>query len=308
MRLIMCVFFRDCEFPTRKKKDTMILSIFPCLWFDGQAKEAAEFYCATFRNSFITAETPLVVTFTLNGSKIMGLNGGPLFRINPSISLFVNCETLEEADRIWNILIEEGSSMIPMNEYPWSKRYGWLQDKYGLTWQISWYGNDLDTFRIVPAMLFTGDQFGQASEAIRLYSSIFKNTSTEMMVVYPEGDPNAGKTMYSEFMLNQSLIIAMDGPGDHNFNFNEGVSFVVECETQAEIDFLWAKLSEGGEESMCGWLKDKFGVSWQIVPAVLAQIMSDPVKAPLAMQAFLKMRKLDIAKIIKETHFKPDAI
>jgi predicted 3-demethylubiquinone-9 3-methyltransferase (glyoxalase superfamily) len=276
------------------KKDTMISPIFPCLWFDSQAKEAAEFYCSTFRNSFITGETPLVVNFTLNGLKIMGLNGGPLFSINPSISLAVTCDSKEEADRLWNILIEGGSAMIPIDEYPWSKRYGWLKDRFGMTWQISWYGDERETYRIVPAMLFTGDLFGKAGEAIRLYSSIFEKSSTEMMVVYPEGDPNAGKTMYSEFFLNQSLIIAMDGPGEHGYTFNEGVSLVVECETQEEIDFLWTKLTDGGEESMCGWLRDKFGVSWQIVPALLAEIMTDPLKAPLAMQAFLQMKKLDI--------------
>jgi predicted 3-demethylubiquinone-9 3-methyltransferase (glyoxalase superfamily) len=285
------------------KKVNMISPIFPCLWFDGHAKEAAEFYCSTIKNSFITSETPMVVTFTLNGLKIMGLNGGPVFKMNPSISLFVNCDSKEEADRIWNIFMEGGNAMIPMDEYPWSKKYGWLQDKFGLTWQISWYGDDRDTFRIAPAMLFTGGQFGQAGEAIRFYSSIFAYSSTAMMVVYPEGDPNAGKTMYSEFILNQSLIIAMDGPGEHGYTFNEGVSFVVECETQEEIDFLWTKLTEGGEESRCGWLKDKHGVSWQIVPEVLAKIMSDPLKAPFAMQAFLKMRKLDIAEIIKKTQF-----
>jgi predicted 3-demethylubiquinone-9 3-methyltransferase (glyoxalase superfamily) len=279
----------------------MTSKIFPCLWFDGQAKEAAEIYCSTIKNSFITAETPLVVNFNLNGMKIMGLNGGPLFAINPSISLSVTCDSKEEADRLWNILIEGGSAMIPIDAYPWCRRYGWLQDKFGLTWQISWYGDVRDAFRIVPAMLFTGDKFGQAAEAIHHYGSIFGNSSIEMMVVYPEGDPNAGKTMYSEFKLDQSLIIAMDGPGEHGYTFNEGVSFVVECETQEEIDFLWTKLTEGGEESMCGWLKDKFGVSWQIVPALLAKIMSDPIKAPLAIKAFLPMRKLDIAKIVKET-------
>jgi predicted 3-demethylubiquinone-9 3-methyltransferase (glyoxalase superfamily) len=277
----------------------MTSQIIPCLWFDGHAKEAAEFYCSTIRNSFITAETPLVVTFTLNGTKIMGLNGGPIFTMNPSISLAVTCDSEKEADRLWNILIEGGSAMIPIGEYPWSKRYGWLQDKFGLTWQISWYGDDRDTFRIVPAMLFTGDNFGRAAETIRHYSSVFDNSSTEMMVVYPEGDPNAGKTMYSEFILNQSLFIAMDGPGEHNYTFNEGVSLVVECDTQEEIDFLWTKLTEDGEESMCGWLKDKFGVSWQIVPAVLAKIMSDPVKALLAMRAFLEMKKLDISRIMQ---------
>jgi predicted 3-demethylubiquinone-9 3-methyltransferase (glyoxalase superfamily) len=131
-------------------------SIFPCLWFDGQAKTAADFYCSVFKNSRILDESPLVVTFELNGHKFMGLNGG------------------------------------------------------------------------------------------------------------------------------------------NQFKFNESISFVVNCETQQEIDYYWEKLTEGGEESMCGWLKDKFGVSWQIVPSNIAKLMSEPARAERMMKAIFKMRKLDI--------------
>ncbi len=117
------------------------------------------------------------------------------------------------------------------------------------------------------------------------------------MVNYPEGAPNAGKVMYSEFSLNQSELIAMDGPGDHAYTFNEAVSLVVECETQQEIDYFWEKLTGGGEESMCGWLKDRFGVSWQIVPKILAEMMANPEKAEKAVRAFSKMRKFEIEKL-----------
>ena len=134
----------------------MTNQIYPCLWFDGQAKAAAEFYCSVFKNSKIATENPMAVIFELNGKKFMGLNGGP------------------------------------------------------------------------------------------------------------------------------------------KFTFNEAVSFVVDCETQEEIDYYWNKLTEGGEESMCGWLKDKFGVSWQIVPTILGKLMSDPEKGPRVIQAFLKMKKFDI--------------
>lgn len=133
--------------------------IYPCLWFNGEAKAAAEFYCSVFKNSKITADTPMVVTFDLNGRKFMALNGGPQYKLT------------------------------------------------------------------------------------------------------------------------------------------EGVSFVVECETQEEIDYYWKKLTEGGEESMCGWLKDKFGLSWQIVPTILSKLMSDPERAPRVVQAFLKMKKFDIKKL-----------
>ena len=136
-------------------------SIYPCLWFDGQAKEAAEFYCSVFKNAKILSDTPMVVTFELNGKKFMGLNGGPKFK------------------------------------------------------------------------------------------------------------------------------------------FTEAVSFVVECETQEEIDNYWSRLTEGGQESMCGWLKDKFGLSWQIVPSILSKLMSDPERAPRVMQAFMQMKKFDIEKLEK---------
>jgi predicted 3-demethylubiquinone-9 3-methyltransferase (glyoxalase superfamily) len=277
----------------------MISPIFPCLWFDNQAGEAARLYCSILPDSHITAENPIVVTFELNGTRVIGLNGGPLFSMNPSISLIVNCELRKEADRIWNILIEGGSAMIPIDAYPWSKRYGWLQDRYGMTWQITWYGDERSVFSVRPCMLFVGEKFGKAEEASRFYTSVFENSSVETVVVYPEGDANAGKIMYSEFILNNSRIAAMDGPGEHGFTFSEGISFVAECETQEEIDFLWEKLTDGGEESMCGWLRDRFGVSWQIIPSSLSGIMTDPLKASLAFNVFRNMKKLDIAEILK---------
>ena len=136
--------------------------IFPCLWFDGKAKEAAEFYCSVFKNSKIIDDTPMVVTFELNGNKFMGLNGGPKFK------------------------------------------------------------------------------------------------------------------------------------------FDEAVSFVVNCDTQEQIDYYWEKLiANGGQESMCGWLKDKFGVSWQIVPSIIAKLMSDPERAQRVMQVVMPMRKIIVEKLLQ---------
>lgn len=132
-----------------------------CLWFDGQAKKAAEFYCSIFKEARLTADTPMVVTFELNGRKFMGLNGGP------------------------------------------------------------------------------------------------------------------------------------------HFKFNEAISLVVECHTQEEIDYYWSKLCEGGQESRCGWLKDKYGVSWQIVPVVLGQLMSDATKAERVGAALMQMKKLNIEELMQ---------
>ena len=276
----------------------MISPVFPCLWFDGKAKEAAELYCSVFKNSVITAKTPLVVTFELDGKKIMALNGGPMFTINPSISLYVNCDSADEVDRIWNVLIQGGSAYLPLDTYPWSERYGWLRDKFGMTWQIFSTGSHNGEFNIATSLLFTNRRFGMAEAALNHYRNIFTDSATDVLVHYPEGDPNAGKVMFSGFRLNEGCMVAMDGPGDHDYTFNEAVSLVVECDTQQEIDYYWEKLTEGGEESMCGWLKDKFGVSWQVVPKILAHLMTDPEKAPKAIAAFSQMRKFEIDKLL----------
>lgn len=273
--------------------------IHPCLWFNGQAKAAAQLYCSLFKNSSITADTPLVVKFELEGSEFMALNGGPEFKINPSISVFVLCESVEETNTLWQKLIEGGKALIPIDKYDWSERYGWLQDRFGLTWQISLNGDAPIQQKIRSCMLFTRERFGMAEKALNFYTSVFEHSSTDLLMHYPEGTEHAGKVLYSEFKLNQQNLIAMDGPGVHDYTFNEGVSFVVECESQEEIDYYWEKLTEGGEESMCGWLKDQFGVSWQIVPAILGGLMSDPEKAPKVMQAFLKMKKFDIETMLK---------
>jgi predicted 3-demethylubiquinone-9 3-methyltransferase (glyoxalase superfamily) len=286
-------------------------SIYPCLWFDGQAKAAADFYCSIFKNSKITSDNPIVVNFELNaraddpvgrGKKIMNLNGGPQFKLNQSISFFVSCKTEDETNAIWNNLFEGGKALMPLDKYPWSDRYGWLQDKFGLTWQIALANKDDTKEQITPSLLFTGNNFGHAEEAINLYSSVFKNSSVTTLSHYPDKEFGPGKVLYAEFKLDNNDFIVMDGPGNHAFSFNEALSFVVDCETQEEIDYYWNKLIvAGGQESQCGWLKDKFGVSWQIVPAIIGKLMSDPKKSPKVMQALLKMKKLEI-KLLQQAY------
>jgi predicted 3-demethylubiquinone-9 3-methyltransferase (glyoxalase superfamily) len=265
-----------------------------CLWFDDHARAAAEFYCTVFKNSTIDSENPVVVGFELNGTKVIALNGGPMFKINPSISLSVISGDMEEVNDIWDKLIEGGKAMMPIDKYPWSERYGWLQDRFGMTWQISIARDRNADQKITPCLLFVNKLFGKAEEAINFYSSIFEKSNVTTLIHYPKGDENEGKVMYSEFKLGNNELIAMDGPGDHKYNFNEAVSLVVDCNTQKEIDYFWDKLTEGGEESMCGWVKDKFGLSWQIVPAKIGTWMMDPEKGGRVMKEILKMRKLDI--------------
>ena len=274
-------------------------SIYPCLWFDGEAKEAASFYCSIFNNSAITVESPMVVKFIIEGKTIMGLNGGPMFKINPAISFFVTCQSNEEIESYWNKLIEGGNAMMALNNYPWAEKYGWLVDKFGMTWQLMLGALPANGQKIIMSLLFVNEQFGKAREAIETYTAIFPDSHVDTLQLYEagEGQP-VGFLKFGHFSLNKEVFAAMDGPGDHKFKFNEGVSLVVECDKQEEIDYYWNKLTEDGKESRCGWLVDKFGVSWQIVPAVIASLMTDPEKVPRVMQAVMKMKKLDIETLV----------
>jgi|SRR6187549_3247929 len=137
------------------------------------------------------------------------------------------------------------------------------------------------THPIYPCLWFDG----QAKEAADYYCSIFKKSRI-----------TAENPMVVMFELNDSTFMALNG-GPH-FTFNEATSFVVNCDTQEEIDYYWNKLTEGGEESMCGWLKDKYGLSWQIVPSILGKLVSDPEKGQRVVQAFLKMKKFDIQTLL----------
>jgi predicted 3-demethylubiquinone-9 3-methyltransferase (glyoxalase superfamily) len=135
-------------------------------------------------------------------------------------------------------------------------------------------------------------------QAAKFYTSIFPNSSVEKVTPYPGGTERAGQTMTVDFVLNGSKFVALNGGPD--FKFNESISFMVPCDDQAELDRYWTALTEdGGEESMCGWLKDRFGLSWQIVPAHLEELLSagDPAKAERVTQALFQMKKIVIADL-----------
>jgi predicted 3-demethylubiquinone-9 3-methyltransferase (glyoxalase superfamily) len=279
----------------------MTHNIYPCLWFDGNAKEAATFYCSIFSNSKITTDNGMVVMFEIEGKKIMGLNGGPMFSINPSISFFVTCQSNEEIENIWNKLIDGGSTMMALDKYPWGEKYGFVKDKYGMTWQLIYNTTATNNQKIMMSILFVGEQFGKGEEAMKYYTSIFSNSNVISAKIIEEGQPQpavAGTLEFGQFNIGDEKFVTMDGAGDHKFQFNEGLSFVVECDTQEEIDNYWNTLTQGGSESQCGWLKDKYGVSWQIIPSILSKLMSDVEKAPRVMRAFLKMKKFDIETLL----------
>lgn len=272
-----------------------------CLWFNDQAKEAATLYCSVFDNAKITAQSPVVTAIDVSGHSITLLDGGPKYQPNPSISFYYICENAEELDRIWNAFSKEGTVMMALDKYPWGEKYGWITDKYGISWQLA-LGKISDVGqKLTACFLFTGKQYGRVDEAITHYSSVFKNSKVDGILRYGNNElpDEEGKVKHAQIVLSGQKFMMMESAAEHQFTFSEGVSLTIHCENQEEIDYYWEKLTEGGKESMCGWLKDRFGVSWQVVPTILNKIMSDPAKAGKAAQAFMSMRKLNIEQIVQ---------
>jgi predicted 3-demethylubiquinone-9 3-methyltransferase (glyoxalase superfamily) len=276
--------------------------ISPFLWFNTTAAEAANFYVSIFENSNIEFSSPMLTAFKLHGQSFTALNGGDKFSLNASISLMVHCATVTEVEMLWQQLSEGGTVLMELNNYPWSEKYGWCTDKFGVNWQILKHDILTGEQKIKPSLLFVGEQFGNGEAAIHFYTSIFKDAKINSKSLYDANSAFEGKLLHSSFNIENYNIIAMDGPGQHNFTFNEAFSFVINCTNQDEVDYYWDAITkDGGAESQCAWCKDKYGVSWQVVPTRLMELMSHSNKtiASNVMQTMLQMKKIVIADLEK---------
>ncbi len=284
-----------------------MMKISSCLWFDNQGEDAAKFYTRLFPNSKIgkTARYTddgaqvsgqksgdvMTIEFEIAGHKVLGLNGGPHFKFTPAMSFFVRCETEREIDQLWKELSAGGETRMGLDKYPWAPKYGWTTDKYGVNWQLMLSDQkEKDLQKIAPSLLFANNLFGRGQEAIDFYTSIFKDSKIDFMA----RDESTKTIAHCAFKLLGQDFVLMEGPGTHNFKFSNAFSIVVSCDTQAEIDHYWDKLSAGGSLEQCGWLKDKYGVSWQIVSSLIGDLMTNPKTAKNVMSAVLKMKKIDI--------------
>jgi predicted 3-demethylubiquinone-9 3-methyltransferase (glyoxalase superfamily) len=286
--------------------------ITPHLWFDHEAKEAAEFYVATFPESRVTnvstiRDTPSgdcdIVSFHLFGQPFMAISAGPPFKFTPAVSFLVACKTKDEAQKFWNQLSEGGAALMPFDSYPFSELFGWTQDRYGLSWQVMYVGDQEVEQRITPTLMFVGSVCGKAEEAINFYATVFDDSKTGDIMRYGPGEEpdREGTIRHAAFTLEGQEFAAMDSALAHDFGFNEAISFIVDCKTQEEIDYYWDSLTAVPEAEQCGWLKDRFGVSWQVVPAQMDDMMRDGTEDQLARvtQAFLPMKKFDLAELEK---------
>ncbi len=305
------------------------MKITPHLWFNKEAVEAAKFYVSTFggdsqmKSISQLHNTPSgdvdIVTFNIWGFGFMAISAGPLFKFNPSISFMMNFDPSQmndaraRIDEIWEKLSKGGKVLMPLDKYPFSERYGWVEDKYGLSWQlILTQPEGEERPLVIPSLLFVTDTCDKAEEATDFYITVFKNSPSTgsgqakrgAIARYPAGgEPNkAGAIMFTDFMLEGQWFAAMDGSSAmHTFAFNEAISFIVSCEDQKEVDYFWEKLSAVPEAEQYGWLKDKYGVSWQIVPKQMDEMMSKgtPKQIARVTDAFLKMKKFNIAELEK---------
>lgn len=290
--------------------------IVPHLWFNKEAKEAAEFYTTVFPDSKITHTSVLhntpsgdcdLVAFDIADYSFQAISAGPYFTLNPSISFMVNFDPSKDAEaknhltELWEKLSEGGKVLMPLDTYPFSEWYGWTEDKYGVSWQLILTKPEGEERPfIIPSLLFVGEVCGKAEEASDFYLSIFKNSKRGALARYgaKSAPDKEGTIMFTDFNLDGGWFVAMDSAHKHEFAFNEALSFIVRCEDQEEIDYFWEKLSAVPEAEQCGWVKDQFGVSWQIVPKEMDEYMQGtPEQIARVTKAFLPMKKLDIATL-----------
>ena len=290
--------------------------IVPNLWFDHKAAEAAEFYTSAFPDARITetvhyptegledfqkefAGDVLYVELEIRGYRFIAINAGSEVTVNPSISFFVNFDPAVDPDArahldsLWAALSDGGEALMPLDDYGFSHRYGWIKDKYGITWQLMLTDPAGEPRPyIVPSLMFTELVLNRASEAINYYASLFGGRVGNVAVYPEDAGPTAGTVMYGDVEILDQWFAAMDSGGaEHGFTFNFGVSLMVECADQAELDRYWAQLSTVPEAEQCGWCVDKFGVSWQVVPANLAELMTKPG----SYETLMNMKKIEVA-------------
>ncbi|MGV8847557.1 VOC family protein [Tessaracoccus sp.] len=291
--------------------------IVPNVWCQGNADDVGRFYAAVLPDtsaevvaSYPTenlpdfqrelAGQPLVVDVTVGGYRLRLINAGDDFRPTPALSFVVNMDPVvfsggevEARARItamWEEFSDGGKVRMPLGEYPHSKLYGWVEDRFGVNWQLMLADPSAERRPIlIPQFLFTGAA-AQARQAIDFYTGLFPASGPGMLVPQPGDD---GGILFAEFTLAEQQFSAVDGGAAHDFTFTPGLSLEFDCADQEEIDTLWGALSAVPEAEQCGWLVDRFGVSWQIVPENMGALVGHSG----AYQRMLGMKKIVIADL-----------
>jgi predicted 3-demethylubiquinone-9 3-methyltransferase (glyoxalase superfamily) len=300
----------------------MTQRIVPNIWCDGDAEEAGVFYASVFEraSSRVVARypqdgllefqrplagQPLTVEVSIDGFRITLINAGPEFAPNPALSFLVSVDPRRFGDadaarawinRTWTALGEDGLVVMDIGEYLFSGLYGWVEDRYGVSWQLKLMDRDAEPAPLItPMLVFGGPVRNRSEEAIALYGELLPPSGITRQVQYPVTEPPhvTEPIVYSEFLLAGQRFAAFDSPVDRDFTFTPGLSLQIDCDGQEEIDRIWAALSAAPAAEQCGWLVDRFGVSWQVVPADLGELM----QRPNAYEHLMGMKKIVIADL-----------
>lgn len=273
----------------------MVQSIItPCLWFKKRANEAAAFYCQTFRNSFILESSDSSVKFSLNNLEFVALNNSPDISINDTISFSVYCGSDQEIERLYSAFSQSGEIVMPLGAYPFARKYAWVKDKFGVSWQL-----DVDPINnrqnIVPSVMFVNDQAPKLKEAIHFYHGIFPKPMKLFEVTYPpEIHMPEGCLRFAQHKLNGYIFNFMSNNERHGSELNESVSFTVWCKDQEDINHYWnAFNSQALKIGKFGWIQDKYGLWWQILPENIASLMD----AEENIQKLMQMEKINLANL-----------
>ena len=284
--------------------------LIPHLWYQDSLKEVFALYSSVFAETQQLYHSHLggtpsgtveMAAWLLEGLEIRVLSAQAPFHLTPSFSFLVACSTAEEVDEKYRQLSFGGTILMPLGSYSFSPRYAWVVDRYGLSWQLMDFSGREVTQRLILTLMYTSQVAGHCEEALRHYCQLARTSSIGEIDRYGSGfEPNLPNHIrHASFQLENLVLAAMDSSAGHDFSFSEAASLVVQVSSQDELDHWWLALSADPEAERCGWLKDRFGVSWQIVPQQLEALMSSPDEAVRnrVRDAFLAMKKLNIATL-----------
>ncbi len=286
-------------------------TIVPFLWFEKDIDQIISYYASIFPDVTGGGDGKLdntpsghvqMKSMYIYGQQFDLMTTGPYLPFNPTISFIINCDTTDEADDLWQKITKEGKELMPLDSYDFAQKFGWGQDKYGVSWQVLCMDGKKPEEKIVSTLMFCGDVCGRAKEAVDFYTGIFKNSHVDYVTPYDGTEPvddDRAHTKHAGFMLDGTRFAVLDSGKKSPLTFNQAISFVVNCKDQEEVDYYWEKLTDGGAEVQCGWLNDKFGVPWQVVPVRMTEMLSSGTKEQIARvtEAFMKMKKFDIKKL-----------
>ena len=287
-----------------------MVTIAPFIWFDNQAKQAADIYSNIFPNTRIKniqkmyntpSGTVEIITMDIMNQEFTLMNAGPFFKFNPAISFTIKLTDKDQIKKIWNNLVSEGSVLMELATYPFSELFGWVGDKFGVTWQLQYSNEPCNDQKVTISLMFVKDICGKAEEALTFYTGLFKNSTIGDVLRYDgsETTDKEGTIKHASFILENSFFSIMDSSFNHDFSFNEAISIQILCKTQKEIDYYWDNLTADPKAEQCGWLKDKYGVSWQVAPDGFNEFMSGPDKEKISRitKVFLQMKKIDLDEL-----------